>query len=89
LSYIYPVKLIIILQRYKILILFILVLNNISCNENTKTKNMGSNKKLKIGDGGFEEDLSSRQSVVGSRQSAVGSQQSAVSNQQSAISSQQ
>jgi peroxiredoxin Q/BCP len=38
------------LQRYKIFVLFILVLNNISCQENTKTKNMESNKKLKIGD---------------------------------------
>jgi peroxiredoxin Q/BCP len=40
----------IMLQRYKIFVLFILVLNNISCHENNKTQNMGSNKKLMIGD---------------------------------------
>jgi len=40
----------IMLQRYKILGLFILVLNNISCHQNTNTQNMGSNKKLMIGD---------------------------------------
>ena len=38
------------LQRYKTIVLFVLVLNNISCHENTKTQNMGSEKKLKIGD---------------------------------------
>jgi peroxiredoxin Q/BCP len=38
------------LQRYKTITLFVLVLNNISCHENTKTQNMGSENKLKIGD---------------------------------------
>ena len=38
------------LQRYKIIVLFLLILNNISCHENTKTPNMRSEKKLKIGD---------------------------------------
>jgi thioredoxin-dependent peroxiredoxin len=38
------------LQRYKTIILFVLVLNNISCHENTKTQNMVSENKLKIGD---------------------------------------
>ena len=38
------------LQRYKLFLLFILVLNNISCHENTKTRNMGLNNKLMIGD---------------------------------------
>jgi thioredoxin-dependent peroxiredoxin len=37
-------------QRYKIIILFVFILNSISCHENTKTQNMGSDKKLKIGD---------------------------------------
>jgi thioredoxin-dependent peroxiredoxin len=37
------------LQRYKIIVLFILVLNNISCHENTKTPNMKSNTKLMVG----------------------------------------
>jgi thioredoxin-dependent peroxiredoxin len=38
------------LQRYKIITLFILILNNISCHENTKTQKMGSDNKLKTGD---------------------------------------
>ena len=38
------------LQRYKTIVLFILVLNNISCHQNDKTQSMGSNDKLKIGD---------------------------------------
>jgi len=38
------------LQRYKTIVLFVLILNNISCHENTKTQNMGSENKLKIGD---------------------------------------
>ena len=37
------------LQRYKIIVLFILILNN-SCHQDTKTPNMGSEKNLKIGD---------------------------------------
>jgi thioredoxin-dependent peroxiredoxin len=37
------------MQRYKIIILFILVLNNISCHQNAKTQNMGSEKKMKVG----------------------------------------
>jgi thioredoxin-dependent peroxiredoxin len=38
------------LQRYKIIVLFILVLNNISCHDNSKTQNMRSGNKLNIGD---------------------------------------
>ena len=37
------------LQRYKIIVLFLLILNNISCHQDTKTPNMRSEKKLKIG----------------------------------------
>jgi peroxiredoxin Q/BCP len=37
-------------QRYKIIVLFLLILNNISCHQDTKTPNMRSEKKLKIGD---------------------------------------
>ena len=38
------------LQRYKIIVLFLLILNNISCHQDTKTPHMRSEKKLKIGD---------------------------------------
>ena len=38
------------LQRYKIIVLFLLVLNNISCDQNTNTQNMGTDKKIAIGD---------------------------------------
>ena len=38
------------MQRYKIFILFILILNNISCHENTKTPKMKSSTKLMVGD---------------------------------------
>ena len=37
------------MQRYKIFILFIFILNNLSCNQNLKTKNMGSDNEVKIG----------------------------------------
>jgi thioredoxin-dependent peroxiredoxin len=36
-------------QRYKIYVLFIIILNTISCHQSTKTPNMSSDKKLKIG----------------------------------------
>lgn len=38
------------MQRYKIFILFILILNNISCYENTETPKMKSSTKLMVGD---------------------------------------
>jgi thioredoxin-dependent peroxiredoxin len=49
-KYIYAVIDDFMLQRYKIFFLFILVLNNISCNDNTKTQNMGSENNIKTGD---------------------------------------
>ena len=38
------------MQRYKIFVLFILILNNLSCTQNPKTKNMRSENKLTVGD---------------------------------------
>ena len=38
------------LQRYKTIVLFLLVLNNFSCQENSKTQNMASEKKTSIGE---------------------------------------
>jgi thioredoxin-dependent peroxiredoxin len=38
------------MQRYKIIVLFLLVLNNISCQENSKTQNMASEIKISIGE---------------------------------------
>jgi thioredoxin-dependent peroxiredoxin len=38
------------MQRYKIFLLFILVLNNLSCSQDPKSKNMASDHKLTIGD---------------------------------------
>jgi len=38
------------LQRYKIIVLFLLILNTNSCNQNTNTQNMGTDKKIAVGD---------------------------------------
>jgi thioredoxin-dependent peroxiredoxin len=37
------------LQRYKIFVLFLFVLNNISCHQNTNTPTMGADHKIDIG----------------------------------------